>query len=150
MMSQHNNQSASKAPDYDLRLTADLDVVKIQDLTEAVGWGRRGDDKWQEILSKSAVVCSLWHGDRMVGFGRIVEDGTMCMLYDIAVHPELQGQGLGSQIMHALIDQVKDKGYVSIGLFAWDKNPGNIPFYKEFGFVPSHGMELTKFMRTEG
>jgi len=74
----------------------------------------------------------------------------MCMFYDIAVHPELQGQGLGSQIMHALIDHVKDKGFVSIGLFAWDKNPGNIPFYKKFGFVHSHGMELTKYMRKEG
>jgi GNAT superfamily N-acetyltransferase len=150
MMSRINQQRASEKTDYDLRLTKDLDVVKIQDLTEAVSWGRRGDDKWRETLSKSAVVCSLWHGDRLVGFGRVVEDGVMCMLYDIAVHPELQNQGLGSRIMQALIDRVKDRNYVSIGLFAWDKNPANIPFYEKFEFVPSHGMELTKYMRTEG
>jgi GNAT superfamily N-acetyltransferase len=149
-MQQNNPQSDSPASDYVLRLSREVDVVKIQDLTQAVGWGRRGDDKWREILSKSAVVCSLWHGERLVGFGRIVEDGVMSMMYDIAVHPDLQRQGLGSKIMQALIDQVKDKGYVSIGLFAWDKNPGNIPFYEKFEFVASHGMELARYMKTEG
>jgi GNAT superfamily N-acetyltransferase len=149
-MHQNNPLSNSPASDYVLRLSREVDVVKIQDLTQAVGWGRRGDDKWREILSKSAVVCSLWHGERLVGFGRIVEDGVMSMMYDIAVHPDLQRQGLGSKIMQALIDQVKDKGYVSIGLFAWDKNPGNIPFYEKFGFVASHGMELARYMKTEG
>jgi len=53
-MQQNNPQSDSPALDYVLRLSREVDVVKIQDLTQAVGWGRRGDDKWREILSKSA------------------------------------------------------------------------------------------------
>jgi len=47
---------------------------------------------------------------------------------------------------------VKNKGYASIGLFAWEPNMAvNIPFYAErFGFecVPT-GMELTRYMRRE-
>ena len=135
---------------FSIEFAKDLEPSKIQDLTEAVGWGRRGDEKWREILAKSEVVASMWQEERLVGFGRIVEDGVMCMFYDIAIHPDLQRQGLGSRIMQALIDRVKDKGYVSIGLFAWDRNPGNIPFYEKFGFVSSHGMELVQFMKTEG
>lgn len=49
-----------------------------------------------------------------------------------------------------LIGKVKNKGYVSIGLFAWEKNPKNIPFYNKFGFKKaSTGMELEKHMIRE-
>src|SRR3989304_6659873 len=128
-----------------------LPLKQINNLTEAVGWGRRGPEKWREILSKSSYFYSLWDGDRLVGMGRIVEDGAMCMFYDIAVHPEHQRKGLGSQIMNNLIAQVKDKEYVSIGLFTWEENPVNIAFYEKFGFeTVATGMELVKFMQREG
>jgi len=79
-----------------------------------------------------------------------MDDGIMCMLYDIGIHPDYQRQGLGSKIMERLIAQVKDKNYASIGLFAWEENPANIPFYEKFGFVrKSSGMELDKLMKPE-
>ena len=128
-----------------------LPLEQIDNLTEAVGWGRRGANKWKGVLSKSSYVYSIWDGDRLVGMGRIVEDGVMCMFYDIAVHPDYQRGGLGSQIMNNLINQVKDKKYVSIGLFAWEKNPANIPFYEKFGFEKvATGMELVRYMAREG
>jgi len=128
-----------------------LPLEQIDKLTEAVGWGRRGPQKWQEILSRSSFVYSLWDKDTLVGMGRIVEDGAMCMFYDIAVHPDYQRKGLGSQIMNNLIAQVKDKKYVSIGLFSWEGNPANVAFYEKFGFKKvATGMELVKYMQKEG
>ena len=86
----------------------------------------------------------------LIGFGRILEDGVMCMFYDIGVHPDYQRGGVGKKIMEYLIDKVKDKRYVSIGLFAWEENPANIPFYENFGFEKvGTGMELVKFMKRE-
>lgn len=126
-----------------------IDLDQLDDLWEAIGWGRRGGKKWKEVLSKSRHVYSLWDGKQLVGFGRIVEDGIMCMFYDIAVHPERQGTGLGKMIMDNLITQVKGKKYASIGLFAWDKNPSNVPFYEKFGFEKSTGMELKRHMKPE-
>ena len=79
-----------------------------------------------------------------------MEDGTMCMFYDIGIHPDHQKKGIGTRLMQILIDQVKDKQYTSIGLFAWEQNPGNIRFYKKFGFKrASTGMELVKYMKRE-
>jgi len=128
-----------------------LPLGQLGKLTEAVGWRRRGPERWQEILSKSSYFYSIWDGDRLVGMGRIMEDGTMCMFYDIAVHPDYQKKGLGTQIMNNLTSQVKDKKYVSIGLFTWEGNPANVAFYEKFGFekVPT-GMELVRYMQREG
>jgi hypothetical protein len=45
---------------------------------------------------------------------------------------------------------VKNKGYASIGIFVWEKNPANIPFYKKEGFVlKKTGMELEQYMKPE-
>ena len=92
---------------------------------------------------------TAWDGHKLVGTGRIMEDGIICMFYDIGVHPDYQRRGIGAKILQKLIDRVKDKKYASIGLFAWEENSANVPFYKKFGFVKTSGMELTKFMKPE-
>lgn len=129
--------------------TLEVDPEKLDQLWSAIGWKPRGIQKWQEVLSKSSYMCSAWDNENLIGTGRILEDGIMCMFYDIGVHPDYQGQKVGSQIMERLIDQVKDKDYASIGLFAWEENPANLPFYKKFGFEKSSGMELIKYMKPE-
>ena len=135
--------------DINHRKGIDLEPQQLDALWEAIGWRPRGQ-KWKEVLSKSYFMCHAWDGDRLVGTGRIMEDGVMCMFYDIGVHPDYQRQGIGSVILKNLIEQVKDKGYASIGLFAWEENQVNIPFYEKLGFVRKHsGMELERFMRPE-
>lgn len=82
----------------------------------------------------------------MVGFGRILEDGAMCMFYDIVVHRDYQGKGIGKMIMNNLLDFIKDKNYISVSLFAWPENKDFLlPFYKKFGFeLFETGMRLKK------
>ena len=68
----------------------------------------------------------------------------------ISVHQQKKkGVSIGKLVMEKLIEQVKDKSYASIGLFAWDANPRNIPFYAHFGFEITSGMELKKYMTPE-
>ena len=126
-----------------------IEAEKLDALFKAIGWKPRGESKWKEVLSKSSFVYSLYDGNDLIGFGRILEDGVMCMFYDIGVHPNYERRGIGTRIMQNLIDQVKYKGYASIGLFAWDKNPENIQFYEKFGYKLTKGMELIKYMKPE-
>lgn len=127
-----------------------IDTEQLDNLWKAIGWRPRGSEKWREVLSKSSFVYSVWDDKMLVGFGRILEDGIMCMFYDIGVHPDYQGQRIGTRIMETLIDQVKDKKYASIGLFTWEENPDNIRFYEKFGFKRVNtGMELVKYMKRE-
>ena len=127
-----------------------LNIKQIDCLRASADWPkRRSDKKWREVLSKSSFVYSIWDKDKMIGMGRILEDGIMCMFYDIVVHKDYQGKGIGKMIMKKLIDQVKDRGYTSIGLFASKENiKFLLPFYKKFGFkLIKTGMECKKYMK---
>jgi ribosomal protein S18 acetylase RimI-like enzyme len=107
-----------------------------------MGWQPRSEKKWKEILSKSSFVYSVWDNDKLVGMGRLAEDGIMCMFYDVIVHKNYQGRGIGKMIVNKLIDQTKGKKYCSVGLFT-DKN--EIKFYKKLGFkIDSIGMEYSE------
>jgi len=126
----------------------EISVEKLHALFQAIGW-KRDDSKWPKVLEKSTHIVCAYDDDALVGFGRILEDGVMCMFYDMGVHPDYRGKGIGTRIMEMLIDKVKDKGYASIGIFAWEKNPNNISFYRKFGFEGSEGMELKRYMLPE-
>jgi ribosomal protein S18 acetylase RimI-like enzyme len=80
---------------------------------------------------------------------RTLEDGVMCMIYDVGVHPDYQRQGIGRHILLDLEEELSPRNYASIGLFAWENNPANAPFYESLGFVRTSGMEWTKHMRPE-
>jgi len=127
----------------------DLDTQQLDSLWNAIGWRQRGQEKWKKVLSKSYFMYTAWDGNRLIGTGRITEDGIMCMFYDIGVHPDYQRKGIGARILEELISRVKDREYASIGLFAWEENPANIPFYEKFGFVKTSGMELGRYMKPE-
>ena len=123
---------------------------EINTLTESVGWGKsfhQSEEKWQRILDVSTYVASIRHDQRLIGFGRILEDGIMCMFYDVCVHPDYQGKGNGTLLMDHLIDKIKDKEYISIGLFVWEGNETATEFYGKCGFEMVPAMELKKHMK---
>ena len=124
-----------------------LNAEQINYLRHSIGWcDHRSEEKWQEILNKSAFVYSVFDENKLVGMGRIVEDGIMCMFYDIVVHKDYQGRGIGKMIMANLLNFTKDKNYSSVSLFAWPENKEVlIPFYQKFGFeLFETGMRLKK------
>jgi len=86
------------------------------------------------------------NGKKLIGMGRLVEDGIMCMFYDVIVHKNYQGKGIGKAIVNKLIDQTKGKKYCSVALFT-DKD--KIKFYKKLVFEMTNvGMELNKSIKS--
>jgi GNAT superfamily N-acetyltransferase len=100
-----------------------------------VGWGEVINfDAAATALSRSVfgVVATL--DDQVVGMGRIVGDGAIFYyLQDVAVLPEHQGRGVGTQIVDRLVNLVKknapEKAF--FGVFAAE---GTLPFYQQVGF----------------
>jgi len=122
----------------------------INILTESVGWGKRfhqTEEKWQRVLAVSTHIAFIKENEKLIAFGRILEDGIMCMFYDICVHPNYQGKGIGTLLMNHLIDKIKDKEYISIGLFTWEGNENASEFYGKVGFEHVSAMELKKLMK---
>jgi ribosomal protein S18 acetylase RimI-like enzyme len=77
------------------------------------------------------VVCFCWDDERLVATGRALTDfeyhGT---IYDLAVHPHYQRQGIGSRMMRALIERLP----VWRVLLVADRDAQ--PFYTHLGFEP--------------
>ena len=127
-----------------------LSYGEISTLTDLVGWGKDfypTETKWKKVVSASSYIAYARDGNELIAFGRILEDGIMCMFYDIAIHPKYQSKGIGKALMNHLISKIRDEGYISIGLFVWDGNPTAIKFYEKLGFEQVVGMELKKYHR---
>jgi len=69
------------------------------------------------------------------------------MFYDVCVHPNYQTNGIGRAVMDYLIEKIKDREYISIGLFVWEGNKTASEFYRKLGFEKSPAMELKKYMK---
>jgi len=52
----------------------------------------------------------------------------------ISFLPDFRGQGLGQQLMTAMLDLLKEKGYPSVSLSVSKDNPA-VHFYQRLGFV---------------
>ena len=129
----------------------DLSFNDINALTESVGWGKyfhQSEEKWQRVLNSSTYIAYIKKEDQLIAFGRILEDGIMCMFFDICVHPDFQNQGIGKLLMNHLINKIKDKEYISIGLFVWEGNATASEFYRKCGFENVKAMELKTHIKT--
>jgi ribosomal protein S18 acetylase RimI-like enzyme len=114
----------------------EIDAKEINALRSTVGWILLPEEKWREILSRSDFVFTIWDGKKLIGMGRELEDGYMCMLYDIILDDGYRKMGLGKRIVRALVDHARRDGCVSIKLIVEKKNAGAlIPYYKKLGFV---------------
>ena len=63
-----------------------------------------------------------------------IPDGQYMILHTLAIAPELQGKGLGSEVVNFCIDTAKEDGYKALRV---DIVPGNIPakkLYEKHGF----------------
>lgn len=125
-----------------------IPIAQLDALFRSIGW-QRDKDRWLGVVAAATYIVTAWNEDQLVGLAHLWTNGVMAMIYDVGVHPDYQRHGIGRAMMTYLIDSVKDKGLASIGLFAWEANPQNIPFYKKLGFERTCGMELTRYMVLE-
>jgi len=106
------------------------------DLFQKTGWNDTYHLSPQELfqaISTNWFAVSAFDGDELVGFGRVVSDGILhAMIYEMIVLPECQGQGIGAQILHQLVQRCLEANIRDIQLFCARGKRG---FYEKFGFV---------------
>lgn len=117
---------------------------EFNNLTEAVGWGRREDDIVEEALKNTIYSLCAYDEDKLIGYGRIIGDKTIFLyIHDIMVIPEYQGMGIGSGIMNQLLEKIEEYKKVNPNIRTYlGASKGKESFYEKFGFVARPNEEL--------
>jgi len=117
---------------YESRVPAPGDFWKLFATT---GWNDEYHLSVEELnaaISHSWYALSVFHDDRLMGFGRVVSDGVLhAMIYDLIVDPEYRGQGIGAEILERLVEACRADGIRDIQLFS---ARGRRDFYEKRGF----------------
>jgi N-acetylglutamate synthase-like GNAT family acetyltransferase len=93
----------------------------------------------RQLLAGSHVVVSLWQGKRLVGFGRASSDGVCrAVLWDVVVAGDLHGQGLGRQVVQALLAAPALQRVERIYLMTTN----SAGFYEQLGFEQVESQKL--------
>ena len=120
-------------------------IYKLQHLLENHSFWAQGRSiaNLKRLLAQSTVVVSLWRNKRMIGFGRATSDGIYrAVLWDIVVAEDLQGFGLGRQVVQALLQSKSIRKVEKIYLMTTESSN----FYKQVGFelIDSQKLMLKK------
>lgn len=114
-----------------------IDLYELEELCDAVGWSRRPVRKVRKAIQHSFLVVTMWEQQgsrkRLIGFSRATSDHAFnATIWDVVVHPDFQGQGLGKALMKQLIKKLRSEDISNVTLFA---DPHVVDFYRQLGFV---------------
>jgi ribosomal protein S18 acetylase RimI-like enzyme len=106
-----------------------IDWKLVPELLKTVGMGFHSPEVHQKTFSASAFVIFVYDEELLIGFARAISDGvTQAAVYDVAVLPSYQGQGIGKLMMEQMINSLPGCNFI---LYA---SPGKEPFYEKLNF----------------
>lgn len=106
------------------------------EMVESVGWKTYSKEQIEKALKNTMYMVKATVNGKLAGIGRVVGDySIVCMLTDICVKPEFQGQGIGlkitSELKRLIETHVNEGEKMQIEL---TPTAGNEKFYEKAGF----------------
>lgn len=114
----------------DIRLEcANVDWAIVSATLQSVGMAHHAPAVHKRAFEASHATVFVYHEDTLLGFGRALSDGAyQAAIYDVAVIPSAQGQGIGKLIVQTLLKSIPG---CNVMLYA---SPGKEGFYQGLGF----------------
>lgn len=112
----------------------EMALLKLQRLFQlAAFWaGERCLDDWATAIAHSDPIISVWDHDQLIGFARATSDGIYrAMIWDVVIHPDYRGQGLGRQLVQTLLAHPHMQRVERVYLSTTHQQR----FYEQIGFV---------------
>lgn len=115
-----------------------IDLYKLEELCDTVGWVRRPLRKVRTAIKNSFLIISFSYyenkQEKLIAFARATSDNTFnATIWDVVVHPEFQKKGLGKILISEIVQELRYLDINTITLFA---DPQVLNFYKNLGFIP--------------
>ncbi len=119
-----------------IRYTDELcDPTLLMSLFETTGWNAKyklTTEELHQAFEQSWYHTFAYDGERLVASGRVICDGVVhALILDVIVHPSLQTQGVGREIMQRIIAHCRHQKIRDIQLFSARDKAG---FYNKLGF----------------
>ena len=112
-----------------------LDYETYYILRKSVKWNNWSREQAEIALKNSYYTVTVFDNTVAIGMGRAVGDGIYFMIMDIVVKPEYQRMGIGSTIIHMLLEHIEKNmcvgSRVSVQLIS---EPDKEQFYIKQGF----------------
>jgi ribosomal protein S18 acetylase RimI-like enzyme len=124
-----------------------LPAESVWKLYRHADWAKdRTLEETREVLRQSSLVLGLLEAGEVIAFSRVLTDFIFrATIYDVIVHPDFRGRGIGKQMVHALLHHPRLASVPVFYLLTRDKRP----FYEKNGFVltSQKGLDAMIFAR---
>jgi len=108
---------------------ADVNWQFVAETLKRVGMAYAEPAAHKKAFENSQITVFIRREGQLIGFGRAISDGVFqAAIYDIAILPEYQAQGIGAIIIKIIIDKFSNCNFI---LYA---APGKEGFYQTLGF----------------
>ena len=119
-----------------IKLEYSITEDEFLEMIESVGWKTYTKEQVKKALKNTMYMVKATVNGQLAGIGRVVGDySIVCILSDICVKPEFQGQGIGlritSELKKIIEENVLDGEKMQIEL---TPTAGNEAFYEKAGF----------------
>lgn len=134
---------------YTYHWDAPLMKEQLVKLYDSVEWSAytQDPDKLKLAIKQSLSTLSVWQDKTLVGLIRVVgDDATILYIQDILVDPVHQRQGIGTQLMHAVMKRYK---HVRQKTLITDMTDKTCQFYESCGFVKLDRLDCVSYYRDE-
>ncbi|MBR4401371.1 MAG: GNAT family N-acetyltransferase [Synergistes sp.] len=123
---------------YDSKLA--LSPSELQDLYRFTRWGKsRSIEQIEKMLEGTSICFSIRHNGRLIAFCRVLTDFVFRgSLWDILVHPDYQGKGVGSQLLQYALSHPALKDVPVIVTYTSELTA----FMGRLGFEPRDGLMI--------
>jgi ribosomal protein S18 acetylase RimI-like enzyme len=126
------------------QVMASLDLGQLRSLFELTAFWAKGRsiEDLAVAIAHSEPVVTVMIGDRLIGFARAISDGVYrATIWDVMVHPEYQGQGIGRKLVETLLSHPQVSRVERVYLTTTHKQR----FYERIGFEVNDTMTMVLF-----